>query len=90
MKNTLFLQQRRARTHLRFGSRTVILFESEMPTGDTPMERHVQELSGLLCQHAAKAYLPTAAAELEMLAGNGTGYEFSPHRLLFCARPSAH
>ena len=71
---------------LRFGSRTVLLFEGETPVGDTPLSCHARELARVLCDHAEREYLPVAAQELTQLSSAGRGYDFTPHRLRFCAK----
>ena len=86
MKNTANFEQIRSRTALCHGSRTVLVFECERPAGDTPMARHAQALAAALQAHAAREYVPRAAAELEKLAMRGQGYAFCRHRVQFCAR----
>ncbi len=85
MKNTQFLKQIKTCKSLRCGSRTALLFEGELPAGDTPMARHAHELAGALCDHAEREYFPAASEELAQLASVGRGYDFAPHRVQFCA-----
>lgn len=85
MENKQFSEQIGARRTLRIGTRTALIFESETPAQDTPLARHAQELAKALCEHAAREYLPVAKEELERLAGSGRGYDFTPHRVRFCA-----
>ncbi len=85
MENTPFLKQTKSRVTLRSGSRTALVFESDLPDGDTPLADHLREVSGALCDHAERAYLPVAAAQLAQLASAGHGYDFTPHRVQFRA-----
>lgn len=86
MENKQFSEQIRARRTLRIGTRTAIIFESETPAQDTPPARHAQVLAKVLCEHAAREYLPVAEGELARLAEAGRGYAFLPHHVRFCAR----
>jgi len=86
MKKELFFEQIRSRVTLRHGSRAALLFECELPVGDTSLSHHTQELAAALRAHAERVYLPVAAAELARLAGVGRGYDFIPHRVQFCAK----
>ena len=86
MKNSQFLKQRRTCLVLRCASRKALVFESELPAGDTPMACHLRELEKALLAHAEREYLPLAAEELAALAGVGKGYDFAPHRLKLGAR----
>ena len=85
MENTLFSKQIRSRGPLCCGSRAALVFESELPAGDTPLACHLREVAQTLCAHAEREHLPVAAAALTQLSGMGRGYDFSPHRIQFCA-----
>ncbi len=50
------------------------------------MACHARELAELLCDHAAREYLPVVTEELARLSSAGRGYDFIPHRVQFCAR----
>ena len=83
MEKTLILETKKVRRTLRCGARTVLMLESELPAGDTPLSRHASEIAKALFAHAEREYLPVASAELARLAEQGRGYDFSPHSLCF-------
>ena len=86
MKNTQFWEGNKARKKLCCGKRAVLVLESDLPAGDTPLACHLRELAQAILDHAARVYLPAAGDELARLAREGRGYDFAPHRLQFCAR----
>ena len=83
MEKTLILETKKVRRALRVGARTVLVLESELPTGDTPLSRHADKVAKALFAHAEREHLPVASAELARLAEQGRGYDFSPHSLCF-------
>ena len=83
MEKTLISETNKVRRTLRCGARTVLVLESELPAGDTPLARHVSEIAKALFAHAEREYLPVASAELARLAKRERGYDFSPHFLRF-------
>ena len=91
MKNTQIWEGNRVQKRLCCGTRAALVLESDLPVGNTPLACHLQELARAILDHAARVYLPAAGDELAQLAGAGRGYDFTPHRLQFCARVhSAH
>ena len=83
MENTLFSKQIRSRVPLCCGSRAALVFESELPAGDTPLACHLREVAQTLFAHAERVWLPRAEAELIQLSKMGRGYDFTPHRVCF-------
>ena len=62
------------------GGRTVLTLTATLPTGASAAESHLRKLALALLKHAEATYLPTAAAELENAAANGSLYGFFAYR----------
>ena len=62
----------------RHGGRAVLVLESSLPAGETPVAAHFRAMCERLFAYARDAWLPEAAQALEEAVAQGRGYAFTP------------